>query len=148
MLIVGDYVYCMYRYSRFRFRCASTLRVSCTASAAGSTSASSAPTRMWCSPRHPMRQALTGAPVSRTQFTLHHITPHVPCVGYRYQCRLLLRKPIAVNEGQYVVGSMRFEVNNKFSYDIHVSVTIDGTNVSSHNSINLADQVFSYLGNV
>jgi len=35
-----------------------------------------------------------------------------------YQCRLLLKTPIAVNATQSVSGNMHFVANTKFSYDV------------------------------
>ena len=62
-----------------------------------------------------------------------------------YQCRLLLREPIAVNRGQCVTGKMLFKVNKKFSYDIHIAANLDGTNISSSNIVYLHDQAYNYL---
>ncbi|CAM9669122.1 unnamed protein product [Ectocarpus fasciculatus] len=62
-----------------------------------------------------------------------------------YQCRLLLREPIAVNKNQSISGSMLFEVNDKFSYCVTVRVQLDGTDVYTENKINLHDQMYHYL---
>lgn len=62
-----------------------------------------------------------------------------------YQCRLLLRSPIAVNRGQSVSGSLLFEANDKFSYFISMTARLDGTSVSSDNRIALHDQMYHYL---
>eukprot|EP00607_Mallomonas_marina_P009342 CAMPEP_0182421212 /NCGR_PEP_ID=MMETSP1167-20130531/6487_1 /TAXON_ID=2988 /ORGANISM="Mallomonas Sp, Strain CCMP3275" /LENGTH=326 /DNA_ID=CAMNT_0024598107 /DNA_START=225 /DNA_END=1205 /DNA_ORIENTATION=- len=62
-----------------------------------------------------------------------------------YQCRLLLRHPIAVNRGQTVSGSLFFEANEKYSYFIHMKVALDNTDISSSNRINLHDQMYHYL---
>jgi histone-arginine methyltransferase CARM1 len=61
-----------------------------------------------------------------------------------YQCRLLMRRPIAVNEGQSISGVLKFAANDKFSYTISMSVSLDGTGISTENVINLQDQIFSY----
>lgn len=58
-----------------------------------------------------------------------------------YQCRLLLREPIAVNKGQRVVGNLHFTANNSFSYNVGIMVGIEGTTVVSRNCVNLKDQV-------
>lgn len=58
-----------------------------------------------------------------------------------YQCRLLLAEPLGVNKGQYVFGSMKFEANEKYSFNITLTATIDGTEITSTNHINLHDQV-------
>lgn len=64
------------------------------------------------------------------------------CPGtHWYQCRLLLREPVAVNRGQRVIGSLTFEANESFSYNVTMEVQIEGTSVVSKNHINLKDQV-------
>ena len=68
-------------------------------------------------------------------------------VENRYQCRLLLATPIAVNASQSVSGTMRFQVNKKYSYDIELEVNLDGTNVHSSNHIRLHDQMYHYMYN-
>ena len=71
-------------------------------------------------------------------------SPDFPTTHW-YQCRLLLAEPLAVNKGQTVSGTMRFEANDKFSYLIHLEVTLDGTTITSTNKINLHDQIYHYL---
>eukprot|EP01035_Chromulina_nebulosa_P020009 gene20009-25983_t len=60
-----------------------------------------------------------------------------------YQCKLLLREPIAVNKGQYITGSLDFIANDKFSYDIKMTLRILDTEVISENVVYLHDQVIS-----
>mmetsp|Transcript_6734 Transcript_6734/g.22672 ORF Transcript_6734/g.22672 Transcript_6734/m.22672 type:complete len:361 (-) Transcript_6734:204-1286(-) len=68
------------------------------------------------------------------------------CPGtHWYQCRLLLREPLGVNRGQTVSGTMSFSANAKFSYDIHISVELEGTSVSSSGRVRLQDQMYQYL---
>lgn len=62
-----------------------------------------------------------------------------------YQCRLLLKEPIAVNKGQFVSGTLSFQVNDKFSYNISLRAGIDGTEVTAQNEIRLHDQMYHYL---
>ena len=62
-----------------------------------------------------------------------------------YQCRLLLKDPIAVNKGQTISGNLTFDVNDKFSYNIKLRATLDGTNIESCNLIYLHDQMYNYL---
>lgn len=64
-----------------------------------------------------------------------------------YQCRLLLEEPLAVNKGQCVSGSLAFAANDKFSYDLTLSCTIEGTDIGSRNVIRLQDQLYHYLTN-
>jgi hypothetical protein len=52
-----------------------------------------------------------------------------------------MQDPLAVNKGQTVSGSMDFQANDKFSYFIFMTATIDGTDIKSQNKINLHDQV-------
>jgi histone-arginine methyltransferase CARM1 len=66
-------------------------------------------------------------------------------VTHWYQCRLLLIDPIAVNRGQIISGSMTFNANKKFSYDIQIVANLDGTSITSKNTIYLHDQAYSYL---
>ena len=62
-----------------------------------------------------------------------------------YQSRLLLRRPVAVNPGQTVSGTLKFAVNDRLSYDVDVDVVLDGTSVSSHQRVRLDDQMYHYL---
>ena len=62
-----------------------------------------------------------------------------------YQCRLLFHEPIAVNKGQYVSGELVFTVNDKHSYNVHMTARIDGTEVETASRINLHDQQYNYL---
>jgi histone-arginine methyltransferase CARM1 len=62
-----------------------------------------------------------------------------------YQCRLLLPEPIAVNRGQTVSGSMQFMANEHFSYDLLLTVRLDGTNIQCSTTIFLQDQSYHYL---
>jgi len=70
------------------------------------------------------------------------------CPGtHWYQCRLMLKDPIAVNKGQVVSGKLVFTANDKFSYFIDMACHIEGTDVSCSNRINLHDQMYHYLHN-
>mmetsp|Transcript_31551 Transcript_31551/g.97562 ORF Transcript_31551/g.97562 Transcript_31551/m.97562 type:complete len:399 (+) Transcript_31551:222-1418(+) len=62
-----------------------------------------------------------------------------------YQSRLLLRTPLAANPGQVLTGSMVFEANDRLSYDIHITVRIEGTDVETKQCIRLDDQMYHYL---
>ena len=62
-----------------------------------------------------------------------------------YQSRLLLRRPIAVNPGQTISGSLAFAVNDRLSYDVAVQVNLDGTSVASSQTVRLDDQMYHYL---
>lgn len=69
----------------------------------------------------------------------------MPCELLYIFGRLMLKEPIAVNKGQYVSGQLRFAANEKFSYFVHMTVRIDGTEVESENTVSLHDQIYHYL---
>jgi histone-arginine methyltransferase CARM1 len=64
-----------------------------------------------------------------------------------YQCRLLLRKPLALNETQRVTGSLRMTVNEHYSYNVTLTMKLDGTRIESVSHINLHDQLYHYMHN-
>ena len=43
-----------------------------------------------------------------------------------YQCRLLLREPVAVNATQKISGSIAFKTNEKLSYTLTVTGAVGG----------------------
>jgi hypothetical protein len=47
--------------------------------------------------------------------------------------------------GQTVSGVMKLKANEHFSYDITMTLTIDGSEVTNTSDINLKDQQYSYL---
>ncbi len=70
-----------------------------------------------------------------------------------YQCRLLLREPLAVNAMQRIGGTLTMVANDKYSYHLTLSMHIvgseytraDGLRISSSVGINLQDQMYHYL---
>jgi len=62
-----------------------------------------------------------------------------------YQCRLLLQRPIAVNVGMRLSGSLDFKANDHLSYDLQVNLKLDGTDVASSQHVRLDDQMYHYL---
>lgn len=62
-----------------------------------------------------------------------------------YQSRLLLRKPIAVNATQRVSGALEFKANDRLSYDVTLTLQLDGTDIASSQLIRLDDQMYHYL---
>jgi histone-arginine methyltransferase CARM1 len=70
-----------------------------------------------------------------------------------YQCRALLCDPIAVNAGQRLVGTLLCKANARYSYDMTLSMTVKGSELTTENglpvisvnTISLADQQYSYL---
>merc|ERR1712176_882886 len=85
------------------------------------------------SSRFPSRSALrkqqystaSGAGSTRfdgsTERVVLSTSPKAPGTHW-YQSRLLLRRPIAVNPGQTVSGTLSFKVNDRLSYDVEVNV--------------------------
>jgi len=71
-------------------------------------------------------------------------SPHAPGTHW-YQCRLLLKEPLAVNRTQEVQGSVHMVANDQFSYTVTITVTLSGTEISSSNVLNLHDQMYHYL---
>ena len=64
-----------------------------------------------------------------------------------YQCRLLLPKPIAVNETQTISGKMILTANDYSSYFIDLEMSLDGTSIGSKNTIHLHNQLYHYMSN-
>lgn len=76
------------------------------------------------------------------------------CPGtHWYQCRLLLKEPIAVNAMQRIGGSLKMVANDRYSYNLTLTMTIigseatmaDGKPISSTVAVSLQDQQYSYL---
>lgn len=72
-----------------------------------------------------------------------------------YQCRLLLKEPIAVNAMQRIGGKLVMVANDRYSYNLTLTMTIvgseytmaDGKPISSTVCVNLQDQMYHYLSN-
>lgn len=65
-----------------------------------------------------------------------------------YQCRLLVQEPLAVNAGQRIGGKLCMSANEKYSYDLILTVSILGTAepaVTRTSRINLQDQMYAYI---
>jgi histone-arginine methyltransferase CARM1 len=70
-----------------------------------------------------------------------------------YQCRLLLREPIAVNAMQRIKGTLQMVANARYSYNLVLTMAIagseastaDGRPISSSVAISLQDQMYHYL---
>ena len=64
---------------------------------------------------------------------------------------MLLREPIAVNAGQRIEGTLTMLANERYSYQLHVDLTLvgsaattaDGRPVQSVIGVNLADQQYN-----
>jgi histone-arginine methyltransferase CARM1 len=81
-----------------------------------------------------------------TETVVLSTAPECPTTHW-YQCRLMFDSPLAVNKGQTVVGSLTFEANNQFSYNVKMFAMIDGTSVQTENVVHLHDQLYHYLNN-
>jgi histone-arginine methyltransferase CARM1 len=87
--------------------------------------------------------------------TVKHIlstSPSSPGTHW-YQCRLLLKDPIAVNAKQRVVGNLHMAANTRYSYNLTLTMklggseaaTTDGSAIESTVHVNLQDQMYHYL---
>lgn len=80
--------------------------------------------------------------------------PYYPGTHW-YQCRLLLREPIAVNAGQRLSGQLLCVGNERYSYNLTLSMKLvgseattgDGSPIASSVALNLHDQMYHYLNN-
>uniref|UniRef100_A0A7S1C457 type I protein arginine methyltransferase n=1 Tax=Bicosoecida sp. CB-2014 TaxID=1486930 RepID=A0A7S1C457_9STRA len=79
-----------------------------------------------------------------TQSVKLSTSPHAPGTHW-YQCRLLLKEPLAVNATQEVEGSVHMVANDQFSYTVTVTVRLCGTSIEQTNVLNLHDQMYHYL---
>lgn len=71
-------------------------------------------------------------------------SPSMPGTHW-YQSRLLLRRPIAVNAGQRVTGTLDFKANDRLSYDVTLALHLEGTDIASSQVVRLDDQMYHYL---
>ena len=69
-----------------------------------------------------------------------------------YQCRLLLREPLAVNARQRITGKLKMEANTKYSYNLTLTMAIggsaaatsDGAPIESTVHVALEQQLYNY----